>query len=323
MAELCVLSDPAECREAWERVFPVEQLTDLWDVRACFHQEYRRVLHFCVVREGQEIVGLLPLCRIEESGTYAYFPGETWQGKTWIEQNRVLATRSDVLPQLLSLCPAPYHLRYLLPWSGVREHEAAVDETGYLFEPPRYGYSMERYTEQFSRKSAKRLLRDLAAFDDRGVNFRHDSLPDFDVMVRMSLDAYGERSYFADNRFRDGFRRLMALLHEKGWLRLTTVLVDGEAAAVDMGCIREGCYTLLAGGTHGGCRGIAKVINHHHMRRACEERLDSVDFLCGDFSWKTLFHLTPRPLYLLTNLPRDCAGMPKGASNDSGAVSGA
>jgi len=27
-----------------------------------------------------------------------------------------------------------------------------------------------------------------------------------------------------------------------------------------------------------------------------------VDFLCGDFSWKKLFHLTPRPLYEASNI---------------------
>ena len=37
------------------------------------------------------------------------------------------------------------------------------------------------------------------------------------------------------------------------------------------------------------------------MKRACREQLTEADFLCGDFSWKKLFHLTPRPLYLLSN----------------------
>jgi hypothetical protein len=29
--------------------------------------------------------------------------------------------------------------------------------------------------------------------------------------------------------------------------------------------------------------------------------VDRVDFLCGDFSWKALFHLAPRPLYRLSS----------------------
>ena len=46
---------------------------------------------------------------------------------------------------------------------------------------------------------------------------------------------------------------------------------------------------------------VAKLINLHHMQRACRERLNLIDFLCGDFSWKKKFHLTENPLYLLSN----------------------
>jgi hypothetical protein len=88
---------------------------------------------------------------------------------------------------------------------------------------------------------------------------------------------------------------------------MTSIFIDGELAAVDMGCMYRGVYTLLGGGTHGGYPGVAKLINLCHMRRACDERMEWVDFLCGDFSWKTLFHLTPRPLYLLSNAPVEVA----------------
>jgi len=82
-------------------------------------------------------------------------------------------------------------------------------------------------------------------------------------------------------------------------MRLVTVIVDGEPAAVDMGSIYNGMLTMLAGGVNEKFRGIAKVINMHHIAFSCEQKLDSVDFLCGDFNWKTLFHLTPAPLYMI------------------------
>ena len=81
---------------------------------------------------------------------------------------------------------------------------------------------------------------------------------------------------------------------------MTTILDGDRAIAVDLGCIYRGTYTLFAGGTHGDYPGVAKLINLRHMERACHEGLREVDFLCGSFSWKTLFHLTERPLYLLS-----------------------
>jgi hypothetical protein len=83
------------------------------------------------------------------------------------------------------------------------------------------------------------------------------------------------------------------------------VLINDEPAAVDMGCLYNGVYTLMAGGTNSRFPGVAKLINLHHMERACRERMHQVDFLCGDFNWKKLFHLTPRPLFKLSNLHTD------------------
>lgn len=93
----------------------------------------------------------------------------------------------------------------------------------------------------------------------------------------------------------------MYLLNDKEYLRITTILIKDEIAAVDMGCIYNGVYTLLAGGTNVNFPGIAKLININHMEWACLEKLKVVDFLCGDFFWKKQFHLTPRPLYLLSS----------------------
>ncbi len=300
MCRVRVVTDLAECGELWQRNVPQDSVWDLWDLRICFHRQFRRPLHFLSAANGDGVCGLLPLCRIEEAGGYGYFPGETWQGKTWLEQNRVLGENSRVVEALLAACPAERHIRYLLPIAGLPADRHVVDETGYLFLPPRYDYDLENYFGEFSRRSAKRLKRDLANLARPGVEYRRGSGADFDFMVSMNVGGFGGRSYFHDPRFRESFRAVTALLEEKGWLRVTTVLIGGEPAAVDLGCVRDGVYTLLAGGTSPDFPGVAKLINIHHMRTACEERLECADFLCGDFKWKTLFHLTPRPLYLLT-----------------------
>jgi len=304
MCHLRTVTDLDECRDVWRRAIPDEKFTDLWEVRECFQRRFQRPPFFVVAEGDEGIHGLLPLSWIEESGCYGYFPGETWEGKTWLEQNRIPLRGSGVLEALLARCPAPYHLRYLLPFETADAGEGVVDEVGYLFLPPQYDYDVEAYfRREFSHKGAKEVRRNIAAVESRGVTCRYDDLADFDHLVRLSIERFGKGSYFFDPRFREGFCDMMRLFHERGWLRMTTVLVEGEPAAVDMGCMYRGVYTLVAGGTHHEYKGVAKLINVHHMRRACEERLQQVDFLCGDFLWKKLFHLTPRPLYLLSNAP--------------------
>jgi hypothetical protein len=304
MFRVSLVNDLDECRRLWERTFPAQFLTDLWEVRACFQQSFRRPPCFVVARDFRGICGLLPLSWIEEAGAYGYFPGETWEGRTWLEQNRVHAANSFVLDSMLKAVPGPYQLRYLLPDGLPAAQEWIVDEIGYHFRPDQYGFDLEAYFRAFSHRTAKRLKREIAAFEERGLTWRFDDLSDYDHLVRLNVERFGERSYFSDPRFADGFRNLRQLAASRGWLRMTSVLLGGEHAAVDLGCVYGDTYTLMAGGTHVGYPGVAKLINLHHMAYACQERFRLVDFLCGNFSWKEMFHLTPRPLYLMADPTR-------------------
>ena len=300
MPRIRTVSDFADCRALWQSVIPKEFVSDLWEVRHCFWRHYRHQLCFVVAETNGVVCGLLPLVHNEDTDSFLYFPGETWHGKTWLEQNRLVVPDADVLDMMLAAVPGKYHLRYLLPAAPEGWSEDRLDEIGYFFLPPRFDYELENYFGQFSGKSAKRLRRELQSWEAHRVELINGDPSYFETLVKMNLDRYGEDSYFHDARFLESFRSLFQFLSEQGWLRLTAVLVDGVPAAVDMGCVYNGTYTLLAGGTEAQFPGIAKLINIHHMRWACEQRLQRVDFLCGDFNWKTLFHLAPRPLYVLT-----------------------
>jgi hypothetical protein len=303
MYSLRVVTHPEECEAVWRQVMPDQFVTDLWEVRACFHRHFDRPLRFVVAEDRRGIAGLLPLSWVEDHQAFAFFPGETWEGKTWLEQNRVFARTDSALKAMLNYLPNSYHLRYLLPVNETIKREQAVDEVGYHFVPGKYDFDFENYLKEFSGKSAKRLRKELEAFEARGTQFRFDRLSDFDLMVQMNVERYGAGSYFYDPRFRESFRDLMLLMSDRGWLRMTSVIIEGQVAAVDLGCTYNGTYTLLAGGTNAEFPGVAKLINTHHMQYACEQRFERADFLCGNFSWKSLFHLTARPLFLLSNMP--------------------
>jgi CelD/BcsL family acetyltransferase involved in cellulose biosynthesis len=118
-------------------------------------------------------------------------------------------------------------------------------------------------------------------------------------MLRLNLERYQDGSYFHDNRFLRAFENLAGWLQANNLLRITTVLVDGKVAAVDMGAVWNSTYTVMAGGTDAGFPGIAKLINLHHLEWACAQKVRMVDFLCGEFNWKARFHLQARPLYAI------------------------
>jgi hypothetical protein len=258
-------------------------------------------------QDGKD-AGFLPLCRIEETGGYGFFPGETWNGRTWLEQNRLRTSLPAVVHRLLDAVPENTHLRYLAPelWHAA-DSRLAEDEVGYLFQPGRYGFDFQAYMGAFPSKTRKKLVREMERVASPGLGFRYDRLRDVEEMFLMNIKSFGSSSYFSDGRFLEGFETMISRLHENKMLRITTVLIGGKVAAIDVGAVWEKTYTVLAGSTSPEFPGVAKVINFHHLERACRERIRSVDFLCGDFGWKNRFRLTPRPLYEIT-LPAARAG---------------
>ncbi len=296
-----IYEDPDQCRFVWEKMWPVKGFFDLWQVRSCFHDAFARPLRFHVVEDKGRAVGFLALCWNEEEQKFIQFPGETWRGKTWLEQNRIVAETPTVLEALLDSIPGSVHLRYLTPTpvlggSGLLE----TDEIGYVFFPGLYDFSFEQYQQSFSGKSRKKLRAEIRKLEEHNVCYRYNHYEDVDVLFQLNRESFGEHSYFGDSRFLAAFDRLAGLLDRLGMLRVTTVLMDGRVAAVDLGAVWKNTYTLLAGGASREFPGVAKLINLHHMEWACHRKMDTVDFLCGDFNWKERFHLTPMPLYALS-----------------------
>ena len=298
MPNILICQDIEEGRHIWESCWPQIHLFDIWEVRYCFQKAFSRPPYFLVAENQGEIQGCLALSWNEETGYYGHFPGETWQDKTWLEQNRIIAANSNVLRSLMGEMPENTHVRYLTRESLLlNDRSREIDETGYLFFPEQYNFSFQSYLNGFSGKSRKKLLQDIKQLEGFGSVYRHNCWSDVDAMFQMNLDAFGNASFFSDPRFLMSFDNLISYLYDNKMLRITTILLGGKIAAVDIGGLFNNTYTVLAGGTHPEFKGVAKMINFHHLQWACHKRLDMVDFLCGDFGWKERFHLTPNPLF--------------------------
>jgi len=300
MIDIRICSDLEEAKRLWRFHWPQQSLFDLWPVRNCFQLQYNYAPTFIVASRKSRFCGMVALSWIEETQAFAHFPGETWQGKTWLEQNRILAADTDVFDTLSAHIPPGTKLRYLLPEPRLLGQGAMVpDEVGYLFCPASYDFSCDRYLQCFSGKSRKKLFREISTLTAKGVSFRYNCPSDVAHLFRMNLENFGEASYFSDPRFLKAFENLAAWLQGNGLLRTTTVLIGGKTAAIDIGAVYAGTYTVLAGATNPGFPGVAKFINLHHIEWSCKQRMTEVDFLCGDFNWKSRFRLTPRPLFEL------------------------
>jgi len=300
MFHIRTYTETEECRHIWERLWPDDCFFDLWPVRSCFNQAFNRPLHFQVFEQDNVPKGMIALCWIKEQESYGHFPGETWKGETWLEQNKIISSTADMSMALIDSLPGTVHLRYLTHDSFFQTRGAIhQDEIGYLFLPQKYGYSFDQYRGEFSGKTRKKMNAEMAKLERQTVTIRHNRLSDVDLLFKMNIQAFEKDSYFSDQRFLTAFERLVSYMTNNDMIRVTTVLIGGKTAAVDVGALYKGTYTILAGGTSPEFKGIAKLINFHHIEWACKQKIKMVDFLCGNFNWKERFHLTPRPLYAL------------------------
>lgn len=304
MYQISTCDDLNQCQRIWEAFHPQSGLFDQWAVRAAFHRAFDRPPCFIVASDAYgQPQGMLAMSWIEELGMFGAFPGETWNGKTWIEQNRFVVRDEMMLEMMLEHLTAPFQLRYCVG-DPLRQMglETPVDEIGYLFHPGQYQYEFSNYMQSFSGKSRKALGREIEQFNAQGVSYRFDCLEDVERLFQMNCEAFGEASYFYDTRFLAAFENLINWTRQQNLLRVTTILIGGAIAAIDLGMRWRDTYTLIAGATNPAFPGIAKMINFHHLEWACRNGLREVDFLCGNFGWKERFHLTQRPLYEVNSL---------------------
>jgi hypothetical protein len=294
-----VISDPLACERLWKACIPAYSVSDLWEFRMCFQRHFHNHLSFLVLENSKGISGMLPLSHIQHLDTKSFFPGETWHDKTWIERTRIYAREPVIYEELFSLCQDRTFLRYMDISDGNSPDQIDLDEIGYVLYPALLDYDMANFRQRFSNKKFKSILKNINSIMEMGGRFHVNRLEDYDLLVKMSLEKFGEESYLCDDRFRESFRDVMNYLLDKGWLRMISLELEGEIAAVDLGAIYNRTYTVFLGGVFSGVPGIAKVMNMYHIDYALQNRLFKLDFLCGDFHWKKLWHLDQEPLYKL------------------------
>ncbi|MBN1831741.1 MAG: GNAT family N-acetyltransferase [Deltaproteobacteria bacterium] len=290
------VSELEECERLWHRLIRPKSISDLWEFRLSFQRYYDHRPCFLLLEDREGIAGMVPLSYIENGDLFVFFPGELWKGKTWIERTPIYVREPSLVSEVLSSCPDRTYLRYMDISEELDVSGLSVDEIGYVLYPRDLDPDLTGYRARFSNKKLKAILKEVRSYTEN-ASFHLNRVEDFDRIVDMSVKYYGKDSYLHDDRFREGFRDIMYFLQQGGWLRMVSLEIQGETVAVDLGALWQGTYTVFLGGADRGFPGVAKAMNMHHIDFACEKGISKVDFLCGDFHWKKLWHLDPEPLF--------------------------
>ncbi len=297
MAARRFVTDLETCRQLWNALLPVSVVSDMWEFRMCFHRQYGHRPYFMILEDEEGVSGMMPLSSIDSSNKIGFFPGEIWNEKTWLERTPFYVRDRGIIDELFYSCPEGIYLRYMEPLQEPYSHLQVLDEIGYVLYPSQLDYKLETYSGRFSHKKYKSIIKVIDSIKGQGSRFYVNRLEDFDTLVSMNIESFGENSYLHDRRFRDSWKDVIHFLHKNGWLRMISLEIMGKIAAVDIGSLYNGVYTVYLGGASRDLPGVAKVMNMCHIEYAFINHMFKMDFLCGDFHWKKLFHLTPEPLY--------------------------
>jgi hypothetical protein len=291
------ITDLDECQKLWGTFIRPRRVSDLWEFRLCFQRYFNCKPCFLILEDQEGMAGMAPLSYVAETDMFVFFPGETWKGMTWTERTPLYLRDPAFLSELLFSCPERTYLRYMEVPEESLLPDLEVDEIGYVLYPLILDCGVATYHKRFATKKLKGIMKVIRSLTDTDTTFHFNRLQDFDVLVQMSHQNFGANSYLHDYRFRESFRDILNFFQRKGCLRMVSIEINGTVAAIDLGAVYQGTYALFLGGTHPGFPGIAKAMNMHHVQFACNEGLRKIDFLCGDFHWKKLWHLDPEPLY--------------------------
>ncbi|HEX5763364.1 MAG TPA: GNAT family N-acetyltransferase [Solirubrobacterales bacterium] len=159
------------------------------------------------------------------------------------------------------------------------------------------GRTWEEYVSTRSRNVREKLRRSARKLErDHRVTYRLCENPaglgnDMEILLRLHVDRWGERSNFARDSSVAFHRELTAALLERGWLRLWTMEVDREPAAAWYGFRFEGTESFYQSGRDRRFdrHSVGFLMLTRTMRAAFDDGLERYAFLRGDEPYKDRF----------------------------------
>ncbi|MBU0763144.1 MAG: GNAT family N-acetyltransferase [Candidatus Altiarchaeota archaeon] len=286
--------DILRCERLWKEYTPSKWLFDEWDYRICLNAGYGYEPYFIVGEKNGERVGVLPLWYEIKQNFYTFIGG------TFPENNTFFMNDKKDIGAFLNQCPMETLLTGIEP-SEAMYYPFKESDPIFFLDMKKYENSLEKYITSFDKKHRKNLRYDLKQFDIRKSEVRTNCLDDFDRMVELNVDRFGEESDLIEPEMAEGIRQLMMRLHERGKLNMITLLLDGVVEAVEIAAIHKGWYYILSGGRNIKVENCGKKMIVEHIKNAVSIGVDKINFLSTDSGWKSRWHLDTIPTYEYQN----------------------
>lgn len=281
-----VINNLAECKRLWQLLWKGGRLFDDWDYRACLYDPAVHTPHFILGHETGKEVGLLPLWKSAMLNYHEWFGGQ------FPEHNVLPADDNACIDQLLARAPAATWLPYI-ECSYQSWIPLAPDEGSFYIDAAGLEHDFEKYYRSFGSKHRNTFARQFAPLRQQAVIARNN-LDDVATLINLNKSRFSTTSWFCDDTFSDGFRKILELAAARGELQLLGLRIDGVTEAAEAAIFNNGIYTVLLGGSNRGINNIGKFLIMEHIRNAFALKADEIDYLASDSGWKRTWHFHER-----------------------------
>lgn len=293
-----IVSDLHRAKELWDEFSPKKTLFDTWEFRLAFYNGYKYTPHFILLKTEAEHQALLPLWYEADEKRYVFF------GSVWQEENNFFVKDPIFSPLILSISPTPLYLNALSADSIGQTNdfvEFESDDPKFILDLTTIS-SVEDFLATMKKKRRYNLRRDWKLIDSKKPEILFDNFSDLDSLIDLSIKRFaqkGEDTDWEDPRRTEAFRQVVAL-GQKGEsykIRMITVKIGGEVAAVDLIAMYNDCYyPLKCGYDVANFPGIGNYVNLFEIKDALSLGCKKMDFLEIDYGWKNKW-FDQQPLY--------------------------
>ena len=274
------------CEELWREFSPFNSLFDTWEFRYAFYHGYQFPFHFILLMKNTEVVGLLPLCFCQEEQRFFWF------GTSWQENNQFFVKDPKFLSPLLRLIPAQCTLNAIRLDQNLLSPELSNDEPKFILNLGKMK-NLEDFYHSLKKKKRYNLKKDYQRIASLQPEVIFDNFKDLSTLIDLNKNRFESRGIdtaWQDPRKVKTFQYILDLpkLNPEIRIHMITVKIANKIAGVDLMAIYRKKYYCLKGGNNiQDFSGIGNFLSLYEIEDAIQLGMTHMDFLSGDFGYKS------------------------------------
>lgn len=276
-----------KCKYLWNIFTEGNYIYDDWGFRYSYYKYFNYPLHFYVINDGKEEVGLLPLQFNTDLDKLEFFGGG------FMLKNKVFKKSNvDILPLLKVIDSSELHR---LTFDPDLENVLSIEDYSYSLQLKMYKNYIDYIEDKWESKSKKKLLYQLRSIQKLNPKVSYNNWSDFELFIDLNKSRFSSDSTFHKPFRIEFYKNIMKIFH----CELISIRVGEELIACGFGLLYKKVFYGFTNGNNISYNHIGKYLNMMKIDRAIQLGAELYDARTDDCGWKESFRFSKEPVYSL------------------------